>query len=83
MFTMHDLHCSITLSAEVMNAARQDDQTELNKMKDMLISLFHDQMELRRSLMELNNTAMEISLESTRNMLLVQRYASRNKPQVK
>ena len=61
------------MTAEVMSVARKEDQTELNKIKDQLINLFKDQMELRRSLMELNNTAMEISLEATRNQLLVKR----------
>ena len=61
------------MTAEVMNVARKEDQTELNKIKDQLINLFKDQMELRRSLMELNNTTMEISLEATRNQLLVKK----------
>ena len=56
-----------------MSVARKEDQTELNKIKDQLINLFKDQMELRRSLMELNNTTMEISLEATRNQLLVKK----------
>ena len=61
------------MTAEVMSVARKEDQTELNKIKDQLINLFKDQMELRRSLMELNNTTMEISLEATRNQLLVKK----------
>ena len=64
---------SMIIVAEVMSVARREDQTELNKLKDQLINLFKDQMELRRSLMELNNTAMEISLEATRNQLLVKK----------
>ena len=69
----NQLLCVMIITAEVMSVARREDQTELNKLKDQLINLFKDQMELRRSLMELNNTAMEISLESTRNQLLVKR----------
>ncbi len=57
----------------MLSVTLHEDQTELNKLKDQLINLFQDQMELRRSLMEINNTSMEISLETTRNQLLVKR----------
>lgn len=35
---------------------------------------FKDQMELRRGLMELGNTSMEISLESSRNALILSEW---------
>ena len=47
--------------------------TQLNNLKESLVNIFHHQMDLRRSLMELNTTAMEISLETTRNQLLIKK----------
>lgn len=50
-----------------MEANRED----LNRFKEQLLTSFKDQMELRRTLMELTNASMEVSLETNRNQLIV------------
>lgn len=54
-----------------MEAKRHADREELNKLKEQLLISFKDQMELRKSLMELNNATMEISLETNRNQMII------------
>lgn len=49
------------------------EETEMGRLREQLLNVFHNQMELRRSLMELNNTTIEITLETTRNQLLIQK----------
>ncbi|XP_064641275.1 kinesin-like protein KIF19 isoform X2 [Lineus longissimus] len=53
---------------EVMESSRK---MELKKMKEQLLTTFRDQMEVRRSLMEITNTQMDISLEFSRNTLII------------
>ncbi|KAL3877693.1 hypothetical protein ACJMK2_035359 [Sinanodonta woodiana] len=57
--------------SEVLEARRSADTEELHKLKEQLLISFKDQMELRKSLMELNNASMEISLETNRNQMTV------------
>lgn len=61
------------IKSEVIDPGKRG-SPEMQKLKDLLLAVFRDQMELRRSLMELNNTVMEISLETTRNQLLIRRH---------
>ncbi|XP_078317515.1 kinesin-like protein KIF19 isoform X2 [Crassostrea virginica] len=58
------------VQAEVVEAKRE----ELNKLKEQLLISFKDQMELRKSLMELNNASMEVSLETNRNQLIISEW---------
>ncbi|XP_063444138.1 kinesin-like protein KIF19 [Mytilus trossulus] len=59
------------VQAQVLEAKRNLDKVELNKLKEQLLISFKDQMELRKSLMELNNATMEISLETNRNQMII------------
>ena len=56
---------------EYFQVLRNANDQEFFKLKEQLMMTFKDQMELRRSLMELGNTSMEISLESSRNTLIL------------
>lgn len=47
------------------------EEAELDKMKEKLVGNFREQMDLRRQLIDLNNSAMEIHLETVRNQLIV------------
>lgn len=47
------------------------DREELNRYKEQLLTSFKDQMELRRTLMELTSASIEISLETSRNQLVI------------
>ncbi|XP_041363703.1 kinesin-like protein KIF19 [Gigantopelta aegis] len=62
------------VQSEVMGAKRESNRQEMNALKEQLFVCFKDQMELRRSLMELNNASMEISLETNRNQLLISEW---------
>lgn len=53
---------------------RNANDQEFFKLKEQLMMTFKDQMELRRGLMELGNTSMEISLESSRNALILSEW---------
>ncbi|KAL4240456.1 Kinesin-like protein kif19 [Mactra antiquata] len=63
-----------SVQSEVMEAKRNADREELNKVKEQLLISFKDQMELRKSLMELNNATMEISLETNRNQKIISEW---------
>jgi len=56
------------------------DRQELTKLKEQLLISFKDQMELRKSLMELNNASMEISLETNRNQIIITEYVTATWP---
>lgn len=64
------------VQAEVLEAKRNSDREQLNKLKEQLLISFKDQMELRKSLMELNNATMEISLETNRNQMIITEWES-------
>ncbi|XP_053393592.1 kinesin-like protein KIF19 [Mercenaria mercenaria] len=63
-----------SVQSEVMEAKRNADREQLNKLKEQLLISFKDQMELRKSLMELNNATMEISLETNRNQMIISEW---------
>lgn len=63
-----------SVQSEVMEAKRHADREELHKLKEQLLISFADQMELRKSLMELNNATMEISLETNRNQMIISEW---------
>lgn len=56
---------------EVLEVARKEDQLELSKLKEELLRGFREQMECRRTLMEINHNAMEVSRKSIYNIGLV------------
>ncbi|KAH9504088.1 Kinesin-like protein kif19 [Bulinus truncatus] len=62
------------VQSEVVESQKKMDRTELTHFKEQLLTSFKDQMELRRTLMELNNASMEISLETNRNQLVISEY---------
>ncbi|KAL8610503.1 Kinesin-like protein kif19 [Nucella lapillus] len=57
--------------SEVLGSHAEMDREELTRYKEQLLTSFKDQMELRRTLMELTNASMEVSLETTRNQLII------------
>ncbi|XP_060067526.1 kinesin-like protein KIF19 [Ylistrum balloti] len=63
-----------TVQAEVLSTQHGEAREQLNKVKEQLLISFKDQMELRKSLMELNNASMEISLETNRNQLIISEW---------
>ncbi|KAL5019094.1 hypothetical protein ScPMuIL_004816 [Solemya velum] len=65
-----------SVHSEVLEAKLNADKEELNKLKEQLLISFADQMELRKSLMELNNSSMEVSLETNRNQMIISEWES-------
>ncbi|CAD5123606.1 DgyrCDS11934 [Dimorphilus gyrociliatus] len=59
------------IKSEVM---QPQEEAELERMKEKLVNNFREQMDLRRQLMDLNNSAMEIHLETVRNQLIVDEH---------
>lgn len=49
---------------------------EVSLLKDQLLDVFKEQMKLRRTLMELNNSALELSLQAEKNAVIIKKYAS-------
>ncbi|XP_012943320.1 kinesin-like protein KIF19 [Aplysia californica] len=62
------------VQSEVVETQKRSDKAELTHFKEQLLTSFKDQMELRRTLMELNNASMEISLETNRNQLVISEF---------
>ncbi|XP_071106113.1 kinesin-like protein KIF19 [Haliotis cracherodii] len=68
-------HANIqAVQSEVLEARRHADRDEITKLREQLLTCFKDQMELRKTLMELNNASMEISLETNRNQLVISEW---------
>lgn len=44
---------------------------EMNKLREQLIGAFKEQMEMRRSLMELENTNTELHIDTSRHLLTI------------
>ncbi|XP_013380933.1 kinesin-like protein KIF19 isoform X2 [Lingula anatina] len=62
------------VQSEVLATTRQEVHTELANLKEQLITSFRNQMDLRRGLMDINNSTMEIDLETSRHTLILQEY---------
>lgn len=62
------------IAAEVMMASRHEDDIALVAVKDRLLAFFNAQMDLRRRLIEVNSSSMELQLERSRNDLIVKRF---------
>ncbi|XP_032649984.1 kinesin-like protein KIF19 isoform X2 [Chelonoidis abingdonii] len=60
---------------DVQVEAHQDleaySQQEMNKLREQLIGAFKEQMEMRRSLMELENTNIELHIDTSRHLLTI------------
>ncbi|KAK7112371.1 kinesin-like protein KIF19 [Littorina saxatilis] len=68
-------HANIqAVQSEVLGSRLDMDRQELTRFKEQLLTSFKDQMELRRTLMELSNASMEVSLETSRNQLIVTEF---------
>ncbi|PVD37655.1 hypothetical protein C0Q70_00253 [Pomacea canaliculata] len=64
----------LAVQSEVLGSQQNRDREELNHYKEQLLTSFKDQMELRRTLMELTNASMEVSLETSRNQLIISEW---------
>ncbi|XP_051856056.1 kinesin-like protein KIF19 [Antechinus flavipes] len=59
------------VQAEVHHDSEEDSRIQMNKIRGQLISAFKEQMEMRRSLMELENTNIELHIDTSRHLLTI------------
>uniref|UniRef100_A0A8C0GXY3 Kinesin-like protein n=1 Tax=Chelonoidis abingdonii TaxID=106734 RepID=A0A8C0GXY3_CHEAB len=59
------------IQAEVQLHSSLCDRQEMDQLREQLISAFQEQMDVQRQLMELENSYMEIQIESTRHLLTI------------
>ncbi|XP_040605957.1 kinesin-like protein KIF19 isoform X2 [Mesocricetus auratus] len=59
------------IQAEVQLHSGQEGQAEMGQLREQLISAFHEQMDMRRRLLELENQAMEIQIDTSRHLLTI------------
>uniref|UniRef100_A0A8C4T502 Kinesin-like protein KIF19 n=1 Tax=Erpetoichthys calabaricus TaxID=27687 RepID=A0A8C4T502_ERPCA len=55
---------------EVQSQTAQD-RSEMERLRKQLIEAFHQQMEIRKHLMELENNKMEIEMDTSKNLLTI------------
>ncbi|XP_056662466.1 kinesin-like protein KIF19 isoform X2 [Monodelphis domestica] len=56
---------------EVHHDSEEDSRMQMNKIRGQLIGAFKEQMEMRRSLMELENTNIELHIDTSRHLLTI------------
>uniref|UniRef100_A0A5G2R7Q5 Kinesin-like protein n=1 Tax=Sus scrofa TaxID=9823 RepID=A0A5G2R7Q5_PIG len=59
------------IPAEVPLQSGQGEQAELGQLREQLISAFQEQMDVRRRLLELENHAMEVQIDTSRHLLTI------------
>ncbi|KAL1779417.1 kinesin KIF19 [Sigmodon hispidus] len=59
------------IQAEVQLHSGQEGQAEMGQLREQLISAFHEQMDVRRRLLELENQAMEVQIDTSRHLLTI------------
>uniref|UniRef100_A0A674JRD5 Kinesin-like protein n=1 Tax=Terrapene triunguis TaxID=2587831 RepID=A0A674JRD5_9SAUR len=59
------------IQAEVQLHSSLCDRQEMDQLREQLIGAFQEQMDVRRQLMELENSSMELQIESTRHLLTI------------
>jgi hypothetical protein len=64
-----------TSVAEVQLHSGQGEQAEMGQLREQLISAFQEQMDVRRCLLELENHAMEVQIDTSRHLLTIAGYA--------
>lgn len=59
------------VQAEVQAHSTQQSRAAMDQLREQLIEAFRQQMEIRKRLMELDNTNMEIQIDASRNLLAI------------
>ncbi|XP_077979371.1 kinesin-like protein KIF19 [Glandiceps talaboti] len=62
------------IQSEVERTTGLQDKKEMDRLRQQLVSNFKDQMEIRHSLMELENTNMEIAMDTNKHMLSISEW---------
>ncbi|KAK1794087.1 hypothetical protein P4O66_010989 [Electrophorus voltai] len=59
------------VQAEVQAHSTQQSRAEMEQLREQLIEAFRQQMEIRKHLMELDNTNMEIQIDTSKHLLTI------------
>nr|KAF6456659.1 kinesin family member 19 [Rousettus aegyptiacus] len=59
------------IQAEVQQHSGQDEQADMGPLREQLVSAFQEQMDVRRRLLELENHAMEVQIDTSRHLLTI------------
>ncbi|XP_058532293.1 kinesin-like protein KIF19 isoform X1 [Ochotona princeps] len=59
------------IQAEVQLHGGQGEQVEMGQLREQLVSAFQEQMDVRRHLLELENHAMEVQIDTSRHLLTI------------
>ncbi|XP_060884595.1 kinesin-like protein KIF19 [Labrus mixtus] len=59
------------VQAEVQAHSSQQSRAEMDQLREQLLDAFRQQMEIRRSLMELENSNMEIQIDTSKHLLTI------------
>lgn len=57
--------------AEVQAHSTQQSRAEMDQLREQLIEAFRQQMEIRKRLMELDSTNMEIQIDTSKHLLII------------
>ena len=52
-------------------ATEEESRLQMNKIRAQLIGAFKEQLEMRHSLMELENTSIELHIDTSRHLLTI------------
>ncbi|XP_046319425.1 kinesin-like protein KIF19 isoform X1 [Marmota monax] len=66
------------IQAEVQLHRGQGEQDQMGPLREQLISAFQEQMDVRRRLLELENQAMEVQIETSRHLLTIAGWEHEN-----
>ncbi|KAM5274440.1 kinesin-like protein KIF19 [Ctenodactylus gundi] len=59
------------IRAEVQLLGRPGEQADMGALREQLLSAFQEQMDVRRRLLELENRAMEVQIDTSRHLLTI------------
>uniref|UniRef100_A0A4W3K438 Kinesin-like protein n=1 Tax=Callorhinchus milii TaxID=7868 RepID=A0A4W3K438_CALMI len=59
------------VQAEVQLHSSQYDRQEMDRLREQLVTTFREQMDIRRNLMELDNSNMQIQIDTSRHLLAI------------
>lgn len=61
----------IRWAAEVQLHSGPGEQADMGQLREQLVSAFQEQMDVRRRLLELENHAMEVQIDTSRHLLTI------------
>lgn len=63
--------CALLFPAEVQAHSGQQTRAETEQLREQLLEAFRQQMVIRRSLLELENSSVEVQIDTSRHLLTI------------